>query len=339
MIREFEKKPIGRYLIDRNDGGSQIGIEYNSDLFDASSIIGFAGHYRELVRKLTAAPDAALDSVDMLTAAERHDLIRVGSGPSRPVRDTTIVAGFEAQVRRAPQATALICSGSEMTYGELNQAANRLAVLLREHGAKPGTTVGICQPRRADLVVSMLAVLKTGAAYLPLDPAHPAARVAMIAADAGAVLILAGAADAISSADVDAPVLVLPELADQLAALPGDDAPSPASSRDDAYVIYTSGSTGQPKGVAIEHGEVGAQARSEIAGALLGVSESCGIYRVHRQRFVRRQPFDFPMMVDRGLHPGQWIQFADRRIGAAAQRRARAPNACKGVHRSRSFDT
>jgi amino acid adenylation domain-containing protein len=243
-------------LIDRNDGGSQIGIEYNSDLFDASSIIGFAGHYRELVRKLTAAPDAALDSVDMLTAAERHDLIRVGSGPSRPVRDTTIVAGFEAQVRRAPQATALICSGSEMTYGELNQAANRLAVLLREHGAKPGTTVGICQPRRADLVVSMLAVLKTGAAYLPLDPAHPAARVAMIAADAGAVLILAGAADAISSADVDAPVLVLPELADQLAALPGDDAPSPASSRDDAYVIYTSGSTGQPKGVAIEHGSV-----------------------------------------------------------------------------------
>jgi amino acid adenylation domain-containing protein len=166
------------------------------------------------------------------------------------------VAEFEAQARRAPQALALICGDTEMTYGELNRAANRLAALLRDHGAKPGATVGICQPRRADLIVSMLAVLKAGAAYLPLDPAHPAARVAAIAADASPVLILSGAADTASLADVDVPVLVLPELADQLSVLPGDDAPLAAGPGDNAYVIFTSGSTGQPKGVAIEHGWV-----------------------------------------------------------------------------------
>lgn len=236
--------------------GARVGIEYNTDLFDASSITGFAGHYRELLRNLTAAPDDAVDGADLLTARERDVLIRMGSGPSRPVRDTTIVAEFEAQARRAPRAPALICDGTELTYAELNRAANRLARLLREHGAGPGTTVGICQPRRADLIVSMLAVLKAGAAYLPLDPAHPAARVATIAADAGPVLILSSAADTASLADVDAPVMDLSELADQISALPGDDAPLAASPGDNAYVIYTSGSTGQPKGVAIEHGWV-----------------------------------------------------------------------------------
>jgi amino acid adenylation domain-containing protein len=243
-------------LVERDDANALIGIEYNTDLFDASSIIGFAGHYRELLRKLTATPDAPLDRADMLTAAERDTLVRLGSGPSRPVRDTTIVAEFEAQARRAPRALAVKCGGTEMTYGELNRAANRLAALLRENGAGPGTTVGICLPRQADLIVSMLAVLKSGAAYLPLDPAHPAIRVATIAADAGAVLILSGAAGTSSLVDVGAPVLVLPEQADQLSALPGDDIPLTTGPADNAYVIYTSGSTGQPKGVAIEHGWV-----------------------------------------------------------------------------------
>ncbi|MFH9658841.1 amino acid adenylation domain-containing protein [Streptomyces sp. NPDC017248] len=230
-----------------------LDIEYNTRLFDAESIARFARHYDALLRGLTAGPDAPLSAADMLSPADEAFLAEIAVGPVRPVRETTVVAEFEARVRQAPDSVAVVVADTETTYAELNARANRLAALLREHGAGPGTRIGLCLRRNADLPTAVLAVLKTGAAYVPLDPAHPPARVAEIAADAElrAVVAHAGAAGALS--EVAAPVVTLDEVRARLETMPAGDPPLAAGPGDVAYIIYTSGSTGRPKGVLLEH--------------------------------------------------------------------------------------
>ncbi len=233
-----------------------LAIEFNTDLFDAASMIRHAEHYHEMLKNLVAAPDAPIDTVEMLTAAERDQLLAIGSGPMRPVRETTIVAEFEEQVRRAPEHVALTADESELTYAQLNARANQLAAALREHGARPGTTVGLCLHRTADLTVGMLATLKAGAAYVPLDPAAPPARLTGIATDAELAAVLCHADLSQQLTGVRAPVLAVDTMASELAARPAGNPPLAAGPEDVAYVIYTSGSTGQPKGVLIEHRSV-----------------------------------------------------------------------------------
>ncbi|HEX4063970.1 MAG TPA: amino acid adenylation domain-containing protein [Streptosporangiaceae bacterium] len=244
-------------LVEKEGDDGAVAIEYNTDLFDADAIVAFAGHFRELLANLTAAPDQPLAQAEMLTRRERAALLAVGSGPQRPVRESTIVAEFEAVTRRTPEATALVCAGRELTYRELNGRANRLAAVLREHGAGPGTTVGLCQRRTEHLTTSMLATLKAGAAYVPLDPTHPPARLATIAADAALAAVIADAGSAAALGQLDGtPVLVLDELTGELPRHQDTDPPLAAGPGDPAYVIYTSGSTGQPKGVLIRHRSV-----------------------------------------------------------------------------------
>ncbi|GAA3398647.1 amino acid adenylation domain-containing protein [Streptomyces roseoviridis] len=230
-----------------------LDVEFATALFDAGSVARFARHYDRLLSTLTAAPDAPLSAAELLSPADREFLAEVSRGPVRPVRETTIVEQFEARVREAPDSVAVVVTDTATSYAELNSRANRLAALLRGRGAGPGTRIGLCLRRNADLPAAVLAVLKTGAAYVPLDPTHPPARVAEIAADAGvgAVLAHAEAAGAVSA--VTAPVVVLDEVRTELAALPDGDPPLAAGPGDVAYVIYTSGSTGRPKGVLLEH--------------------------------------------------------------------------------------
>jgi amino acid adenylation domain-containing protein len=243
-------------LAEHDSGGVLLGIEYNTDLFDEASMSRYARHYSELLGSLTATPDAPVASARLLPPAERARLLEVGSGPVRAVRETTITAAFEEQVARSPGEIALVAGPDRLTFAELNGRANRLAAVLRDRGAAPGATVGLCLRRTADLTVAMLAVLKSGAAYVPLDPANPPGRLAGIAADAGLVAVLAHEATAGALASVTAPVLVLSHLADQLAGQSAGNPPLAAAPGDTAYVIYTSGSTGQPKGVLIAHRSV-----------------------------------------------------------------------------------
>ena len=147
----------------------RLDVEFNTDLFDRESVARFARHYDELLRTLTAGPDAPLSAADMLSQADKEFLAEVSSGPVRPVRETTIVEQFEARVRESPDSVAVVVGDVETSYAELNARANRLAALLRERGAEPGTTIGLCLRRNVDLTTAMLAVLKTGAAYVPLD--------------------------------------------------------------------------------------------------------------------------------------------------------------------------
>ncbi len=162
---------------------------------------GSPGHYDRLLRTLTADPDAPLSAAEMLSPAEKAFLAEVGLGPMRPIRETTIVEQFEARVAEAPGSVAVVVQDRETTYAELNARANRLAALLRERGAEPGARIGLCLRRTLDLPTAMLAVLKTGAAYVPLDPAHPPARVAEIAADADLRAVVAHTEVAATVAD------------------------------------------------------------------------------------------------------------------------------------------
>jgi amino acid adenylation domain-containing protein len=228
-------------------------VEFNSDLFDADSIARFAGHYDGLLRTLTAAPDAPLSAAELLSPADQEFLAEVARGPVRPIRAATIVQEFEDRVRESPDSVAVVVAGVGTGYAELNARANRLAALLRERGAGPGARIGLCLRRNADVPTAVLAVLKTGAAYVPLDAAHPSGRVAEIAADAGLSMVLAHAGTAASVSEVDAPVLTLDDLRGDLAAMPAGNPPLAVGPGDVAYVIYTSGSTGKPKGVLLEH--------------------------------------------------------------------------------------
>ncbi len=233
--------------------GGWLDIEFDTDLFDSESIARFAGHYDELLCNLTADPDAPLSAADMLSLADQEFLAQVNSGPVRPVRETTIVEQFEARAAESPDSVAVVVEGVETSYAELNARTNRLAALLRGHGAEPGTTIGLCLRRNVDLTTAMLAVLKTGAAYVPLDPTHPPARVAAILADAQVRAVIAHAEVTGPLSAAGAPVVVLDDVRAQLEAMPAENPPPAAKPGDVAYIIYTSGSTGRPKGVLLEH--------------------------------------------------------------------------------------
>ena len=160
---------------------------------------------------------------------------------------------FAEQVARTPEAVAVTFEGRSMTYRELEEAANRLAHLLAAHGAGPGQCVALLFSRSAEAIVAILAVLKTGAAYLPIDPAHPDARIEFMLADAApiAAITTAGLRSRLDGCD-----LAVIDVDDP--ALPANPAPAlPAPAPDDiAYIIYTSGTTGMPKGVAVTHHNV-----------------------------------------------------------------------------------
>ena len=157
---------------------------------------------------------------------------------------------FAAQVARTPGAVAVSCGDRSLTYRELEQAANRLAHLLAGHGVGPGAVVALLLERSAQAIVAILAVLKTGAAYLPIDPAYPDARVGFLLTDAAPIAAIT-TADLRSRLDgCDLPVIDVDDRA--IDTQPGTELPAPAPD-DIAYLIYTSGTTGVPKGVAITH--------------------------------------------------------------------------------------
>ena len=170
--------------------------------------------------------------------------------PASPA--VSIPEAFAAQVARTPEAVALTCAGHSMTYGELDEAANRLAHVLAGHGAGPGQCVGLLLPRSAQAIAAILAVLKTGAAYVPIDPGLPAARLGFMLADAAplAALTTTGLADRLDGHELAVIDINDPRITDY----PGTG--SPAGPGDIAYLMYTSGTTGVPKGVAITHHNV-----------------------------------------------------------------------------------
>ncbi|WP_422770144.1 amino acid adenylation domain-containing protein [Plantactinospora sp. WMMC1484] len=239
------------------DGRLRASIEYATALFDAATVRRLGRHLVRLLQAVAADPGRALSAVELLDDAERAEVtgaadpFRIDAVP--PAR--TVHRAFEERVLLAPEAVAVTFEGVSLTYAEVNVRANRLAHRLRSLGAGPESLVGVCLERGLDLVPTLLGVLKSGAAYLPLDPAQPVDRLGFMVADAGASVVvtqssLAGTVTGFHGGAV----LDLDE--EDLSGLPAEN-PAPVTGPENLiYVIYTSGSTGRPKGVCLTHANV-----------------------------------------------------------------------------------
>ncbi|MBV9107940.1 MAG: amino acid adenylation domain-containing protein, partial [Gemmatimonadetes bacterium] len=253
-------------LEDHGDGMSA-AFQFNTDLFEHLTIRRMATHLEAALAAFAADPDQPLSRVRLAWAAEERQVERWSRGGTRgqgtgdreqPATalegdDTEYVcihALFERQARETPERAAIVFGEETVSYGELNRRANRIAHGLREMGIGPESRVAVCLERTPTLVAAMLGVLKAGAAYVPMDPAHPAARHQSVLRLSGARLGIGKAALARSAASVDGVRIVAPA---ELDGGRDDDPPLLASAANLAYVIFTSGSTGGPKGVEIEH--------------------------------------------------------------------------------------
>ncbi|MEW2378725.1 amino acid adenylation domain-containing protein [Micromonospora sp. NPDC047812] len=231
-----------------HDGRITGSLEYATALFDTATAQRHIRHLRHVLTQLVAHPDQPIDQLTLLDEREREEALRQAE-PS-PV-ERGVVDRFAQRVAAAPDAVAVTFEGTSLTYRDLDARANRLAHHLREHGVGPDTVVAVCLRRSPELIVALLAVARAGGAYLPLDPAHPAERLAHLLADGAPVAVLThGATRATLDGLTAAPLVDLDADAHRWADRPTTD-PDPGTRPDHlAYVIHTSGSTGQPKGVA-----------------------------------------------------------------------------------------
>ncbi|MFF1508699.1 amino acid adenylation domain-containing protein [Streptomyces sp. NPDC058326] len=240
--------------------GITLHLDADADVCDPAALADHERRFLTLLGTFTADLDRPVGRIELTSATERALLLdQFGTAP-REAPELSWPAAFERQVRRTPDAVALVCEDRELTYAALDDSADRLARLLRSRGVGAEDVVGVALPRSPELVVALLAVMKAGAAYLPLDADHPRDRIAYMLSDAGARTVVTTRALArqlpetagVTLLELDAPATV-----DALAA-PADPEPLPPVGLDQAaYVIYTSGSTGRPKGVVVPHDGVG----------------------------------------------------------------------------------
>ena len=257
MPRAFYNFELGVTAI--ADGDSiALECEFNTDLYDDSTVARWLARYRRLLEQIIAEPDAALDDLDLLGAGERAVLVGESAVPVLSTRDVTLHGGFGRQVGLTPSAVAVCGQVAgvrvELSYAELDARAEAVARCLRGLGVGVGSVVGLRVERGLDVVIGILGILKSGAAYLPLDPLYPAERVGFMLADAavGVVLTQRGLVGGLAGGAVRC--VCLDEPLPDVGAVVGD---WPAAGGDDlAYVMYTSGSTGLPKGVRVTHRNV-----------------------------------------------------------------------------------
>ncbi|MGH3851150.1 MAG: AMP-binding protein, partial [Pseudonocardiaceae bacterium] len=239
-------------------------LDYRSDLFERGSVEAIAARMVRVLEAVVTDPDQPIGRVDILAPAERHQVVETWNDTTHPVPVTTLPELFEQQVQRTPRATAVVFENTELSYAQLNTRANRLAHRLIGLGVGPEQIVALALPRSPALVVALLAVLKAGAGYLPLDPDYPHARIAFMLDDARPRLLLTSRLLEGELPDSGSIPRLVIDHPDTMAVLGGSPDTDPID-RDrtaalvpqhPAYVIYTSGSTGVPKGVVVCHHSV-----------------------------------------------------------------------------------
>ncbi len=233
-------------------------VEYSTDLFDRQTIDRMVGHLGELLDAAAQNPDTKVEDLPILPEAERCQvLVEWNDTAGDYPRAATMPQVFADQARRTPDAPAVSCRGERWSYQELDERAEWIARRLHRAGARPETIVGVCMQRSLDLVAAMLGILKSGAAYLPLDPAYPRDRLAAMIDDSQPLLVLSdqGTSERLSDIGVRTVCVDVPGEHWPVGPALHEGAFGPAP-ENVAYVIYTSGSTGKPKGVMVEHRNV-----------------------------------------------------------------------------------
>jgi non-ribosomal peptide synthetase component F len=241
-------------FMSETNGAIEGYFEFNTDLFDASTVDRMIQHFRSLLEDAVARPDARVSSLSMLTEAERHLLLSELNETAREYpKELTVDRLIEQQAAKTPDAVAVSFKGQVLAYEELNVQANQLARHLRGAGIGAETLVGIFMGRTPQLIVSLLGVLKAGAAYVPIEAGYPKERLASLLEDAGLKFVLTEERLLETLPETDAQVICLDKDWEQIARHETGNLIRTTLSESLAYVIYTSGSTGVPKGVMIPH--------------------------------------------------------------------------------------
>ncbi len=244
LTLEVEERPEG--IIGR--------LEYNTDLFDASTISRMIGHFKTLLAGIVANPKARVSELPLLTEAERHQLLVEWNNTfAEYPQDKCIHQLFEAQAQQQPDAVALVFENQQLTYRELNRRANKLAHYLQSLGVGSEVLVGLCVERSFEMIVGLLGILKAGGAYVPIDPAYPPERIAYILSDSRLPVLLTQQKLVASLPEHQARIAYLDSDWEEIATKRELPPISDVTLENLAYVIYTSGSTGKPKGVLIAH--------------------------------------------------------------------------------------
>jgi amino acid adenylation domain-containing protein len=244
-------------LLTENDAGLRVRSEYSTEIYDADTVSRAVHHYSTLLQAIAENPGQRISELRLLTPAERVQIIRQSTGRDGHGSSSLCLQGlFEAQVTRAPAATAVVLGQDQLTYGELNTRANQLARRLRALGVGPDVPVALRLGRSPRMIVAILGVLKAGGAYVPIDPAYPAERLAFLLEDTKAQLLITESELAQNTPVRTRNTICLGPGWDEIAGEAMTDLSGSVNPQNTAYIIYTSGSTGKPKGVLVSHRNV-----------------------------------------------------------------------------------
>jgi len=274
-------------------------FEYNTDLFDDNTIARMQGHYHNLLQKVAADPGLPIRMLPLLTEAERHQaLIEWNDTKTDAAFSATLQELFEKQAERTPDAVAVVTEEETLTYGELNRRANQLAHYLKGLGVGPDAPVGVFTEQPAEMVTGLLGILKSGGAYLPLDPTFPRERIAFMLEDARVSTVLTQQKMVVNLPEQNINALCLDTDWDKVAWMSEERLVRASEAGNLAYVIYTSGSTGKPKGAMLPH--------QGVVNCLSWMQET---YRLDEQdRFLFKTSLNFD--------PSVWEIFWTLSVGA-----------------------
>lgn len=295
-------------------------LEYSSELFDASTIARLAEHYLTLLQSIVAQPQQRLSQLSLLSDSEREQLLYTWNQPLGSSRLLESVSQrFEAQAKRTPEALAVLMENEHLTYHELNQRVNQFARYLHAQGVGPGVCVGVCLERSVQMVVALLAILKSGGAYVPIDPNYPRERISYMLTDAhiGMLVTQQCLGDFVAQLQFQGTCLYLDAAwpAITCSGLKNQDNTSDAEGL--AYIIYTSGSTGRPKGVQIPH--------KGLSNMLTFMQERLGITARDIFLSVTTLSFDIAALeIFLPLVTGACLALVSREVAADGQRLAQA---------------